>query len=217
MKNRISSIMTTSKKRRTLWGIVSAVALVSILTVGTIVAFAANNNGYREFDPNYTPDPVFYVPAISSRPDHLYIPAIPADEDDLPQFDYDLPKAEEYEIPDLAFLDVYEMRTLVETGAVASDELPPFALWTHEELLDELSHYVALETRHHEMSRDELVARVSRVRVLQRLEIAVDQDTNAEFFEWVRENYTEQDIAIYVELGASQQLVDRLRAEIAMR
>lgn len=123
-------------------------------------------------------------------------------ENDLPQFDN---------------AEVYEARTLVEAGAVAPDELPPFALWSFEELLEELGHFVEVGTRHNEMSRDELVARVSRVRVLQRLELAAYQDTHTEFFEWVRENYTEQDIAIYVELGASQQLVDRLVDEISLR
>jgi len=102
-------------------------------------------------------------------------------------------------------------------GGLPADEKPSYLLWTRAEMLEQIGRLIEVEAHHYEMSRDDLVAwmRISSTvwRAL-RVSEARFNSSGVGYFEWARENYTEQTIAIYEELGAPQWLIDRLRLEI---
>lgn len=99
---------------------------------------------------------------------------------------------------------------------VAADDFPYYGLWTRWELLEGIIWVMPVEMRHLEMERDELAARMHVGIMVSRLAYSYMDEANMEnFFGWARENYTEERIAIYEELGAPDWLVDRLRTEIA--
>jgi len=115
--------------------------------------------------------------------------------------------------------DDAEVARLHELSArgVSPDDMPPYALWTRWELIEILSRSVVIEQRHIEMTREELATRASVSSQLDRFRhIDAEHDWESHsFFDWVRDNYTAERIAIYVELGAPQWLVDRLWVEIS--
>ena len=114
--------------------------------------------------------------------------------------------------------EVYRLRGLIVRGPnVSPDDFPPYALRTRAEMLDVIGRVVDIEARHYAMSREELVTRVTIAQVMVRLHRfdTVEDAFHYSFFDWVRENYTEENIAVYVEMGAPQWLIDRLMEEIA--
>ena len=70
MKNRISSIMNTKKKKASF---ISA-GLVLALIIATALVFMSNGEAYRDFDFD-DHDPAFYVPAQPEHSADLYVPA----------------------------------------------------------------------------------------------------------------------------------------------
>jgi|GEM_PF-3597005 hypothetical protein len=113
--------------------------------------------------------------------------------------------------------EVARLRALNDAGATA-DSFAPYALLNRAELLEEISRVVEIEAYHYEMNREELVVRVSTANIIQRAFSSDESEfNNSGYFEWVRDEYTEQDIAVYEELGAPQWLINRLIAEIATR
>lgn len=104
---------------------------------------------------------------------------------------------------------------------VAADDFPAYGLWTRWELLDTIRELTPIEKRHMEMSRNELVERTRiglfAIRSSRVAEYEWETFFGYDFFEWVRNNYNEETIAIYEEMGSPQWLIDRLRREIADR
>jgi hypothetical protein len=96
----------------------------------------------------------------------------------------------------------------------------PFGHHSHDELLEELGRYVTIESRHREMSRDELITRIVIGLTLSRVG-GHDPDDFARLFsrylDWVAETYTEQNIAVYEEMGAPEWFLDHLRETIGAR
>jgi len=115
--------------------------------------------------------------------------------------------------------EVYRLRALNVPGSgISPDDFPPYALWTRAEMLDAIGRAVEIEAHHYAMSRDELAARAAIATMLIRASFLEPENAfHVSFFEWVRENYTEENIAIYEEMGAPQWLVDRLMLEISTR
>jgi|GEM_PF-1955879 len=114
-------------------------------------------------------------------------------------------------------MEVASLLALNYVGGIEPEDFPPFAFWTRTELLAEIGTIVEIEPHHYKMNRDELVVRVNIARLLMRITPDLDESQldNSGFFEWIRENYTELNVAVYEEMGAPQWFIDRLRAEIS--
>jgi len=112
--------------------------------------------------------------------------------------------------------EVYRLRALnMRDNGISPDDLPAFAMWTRSELLNTIAMAVEVEPRHYAMTREELVVRATIAMVLVRNTRSENYESlHYSYFEWVRDNYTQQDIAVYEEMGAPQWLIDRLLYEI---
>ena len=103
----------------------------------------------------------------------------------------------------------------VEEGAVASDELPGYWYMTQDEMIQRLGGFVEIEERHLTMSREELVERLRVGDIILRITTIEREEAElrlSDYFERAAENYTEQNIAVYEEMGAPVWLIDRLTA-----
>jgi len=100
-------------------------------------------------------------------------------------------------------------------GGISPDDFPPYAFWTRVGMLGEIARVADLEAFHFELSRDDLAAWVDIARFIDRLSWRDAENEPLYISEWVRENYTEDTIAIYERLGAPQWLIDQLRLAIS--
>jgi len=100
---------------------------------------------------------------------------------------------------------------------VFADELPYFGLWSRWEMLEQIERLIPIEMRHLEMTRQELTRYVTVAATVTRLARMPEGENTMHysFFDMVRENYTDADIDVYVELGAPEWLIDMLRMEIS--
>jgi len=183
-------------------GITLGVVLVTSRTAATLDTYVQPQS--------VVPVSVISAPAVETS---LSVVAIVEEEASENKLSHD-----EFEIVwDADEAEVARLRALNDAGA-AADSFAPYALLNRTELLEEISRVVEIEAHHYEMNREELVVRTSTANIIQRAFHSDESEfNNSGYFEWVREEYTEQDIAVYEELGAPQWLLDRLIAEIATR
>jgi len=85
IEERIVAIMKI--KKRSIVSIILAIALVSVLTVGALTAFASNNPEEGLYDSYNAFYESYYEEEVSAILDEPYLDAIPEDEDDLPVYD----------------------------------------------------------------------------------------------------------------------------------
>ena len=124
-----------------------------------------------------------------------------------------------------ALWDAHDERAaeMASMGGALIESMPVFSSWTRAELIAAISRIAVhleltnMEVRILEMTPDELIARKTAGIMIIRSDESTVDTTHGAFFAWVREHYTEENIAAYEEMGAPQWLLDRLWAEISAR
>ena len=220
MKNRISSIMDTRNKKA---GMIIT-GLVLTLVVGTGLVFAATPAQAERGEPftlsyvdEYERDVTrTWGLGIDEYGNEYEFSGVSVTETFVVSEEearYLIPLAPTY--VDESVDTVQYMFSAVEAGTVASDELPLFWFLSLDEIIDELSQYEQINSRHNEMSREELVFRLHAGRLIAYGRIATPSEGMEAYFDWAKDNYTQWHLRVYNELGAPQWFVDRLADAIS--